>query len=595
MIKTLATLILFLSACLNFTQAQTSTKLDLETFMRLRKGDVKPGHQHLLVKGDLVRIKQLAKLYGGYYKYGYNNIASVEIPDARLMAFSQEAAVEQIENPNTRGHLLMDTARIRNNIDPVHNGVSPLVNGLKGRGVIVGIIDGGIYWAHEDFRDAQGNTRIRYIWDETFVNGTVKPQPYNYGNEWNWQDINNGNCTHIEPAGDASHGTCVAGVAAGNGLSLLGDSLSGDSMPEKRYVGVAPESEIIFVRVDINAPNFSARMADAVDYIFKKADAMGRPCVINTSLGLYSGAHDGKDLATQMMEALLEERNGRALVAAAGNAGNVDFHVGYNLSPDSAYTMFAYNYAKTGVYFDFWADTTSFKNAQFAIGCNDENGTNLGRTSYYNVVDSFNPAPNSSIQITRPVGDFNQLYGNVTIQVGLSEGRYHVEVYVNAAPPLSNLWRLQTRGSGKLDLWSHPTLTGTSQIVKQLNGVDILFQNYRHADRIKTTTGAWQCSDKVITVGNYSSRGNYLDVDSQVVDLVNAFPVGEVVGERYVTSSTGPTRDNRLKPDLVATGHTIIATGNLTDIDYRLNNGERFVVGYGGKHRRIGGTSVASA
>lgn len=593
--KQLSTLVLFALAFVFFAQAQSGTKLDLETALRLKKGEVRTYNQQLLVKGDVKKIKLLAEQYGGRLKYSYKDIASVEIPDSKLAAFAGEVAVQEIQNPNTTGHLLMDTARIRNNVDAIHAGQSPLPRDLKGRGVIVGVIDGGIYWQHPDFKDANGNTRIRYIWDQSYANGTARPQPYNYGNEWNWQEINLGNCNHVEPAADASHGTCVTGAAAGNGFSLLGDSLGGDTTPEKRYVGIAPESEIIFVRVDVAAPNFDAHIADAVDYIFKKADAMGRACVINTSLAAYSGPHDGKDLTSQLIETLLDERNGRALVAAAGNAGNTDFHVGYNVPPDSAYTLFAYNNARNGVHFDLWADTASFKNVQFAVGCNDENGFSLARTPYYNVVADFSPVQGGSFTQSYSLQDANQLLGVVYMQASLLGSRYHIEFSVVVQPPYTNLWRLQTKGSGKFDLWSHPSFTNTSQIIQDLNGVPITETSYRAADKNKTTGGGWQCSDKVITVGNYSSRANYLDIDSNVVDLINTFPTGETVGRRFVNSSAGPTRDGRTKPDLMATGNTIIATGNLTDIAFRLSNNQRNVVGYGGKHRRNGGTSMSSA
>ena len=243
MIKKIYLSTFFLAFCITLLQAQTSSKLDLRTFKRLRDGEFRNENMHLLVKGDVTRIKQLAEQYDGRFVYGYKNIASVEIPEKNLITFSNEYAVEQIENPNIRGKALMDTARIRNNIDSVQTGYAPLPHDMKGRGVIVGIIDGGIYWQHQDFKNADGTTRIRYIWDEG-VNGTNKPLPYNYGNEWSWLDINNGNCTHVEPYNtgciDYSHGTCVAGIAAGNGSSVAADSfLLG------KYTGVAPESEII--------------------------------------------------------------------------------------------------------------------------------------------------------------------------------------------------------------------------------------------------------------------------------------------------------------------------------------------------------------
>lgn len=576
------------------TTAQTTSKLDLRTYKRLRNGEVRNENMHLLVKGDVTRIKYLAEQYGGRFKYGYKNIASVEIPEKNLIAFSNEFAVQQIENPNILGKALMDTARIRNNIDSVQAGHAPLPHDMKGRGVIVGIIDGGIYWQHKDFKNPDGTTRIRYIWDEG-VTGTNKPLPYNYGNEWNWIDINNGNCTHVEPYNsgcvDYSHGTCVAGIAAGNGSSV-----EADSFLRGKYTGVAPESEIIVVRIDECVDNFATHLADAVDYIFKKADALGRPCVINTSVGDYYGSHDGKDLTTELIESLLDERNGRVLVAAAGNAGNIQHHLGYTIANDTSYTLFKYSNSAAGVYFDWWADTLDFKQARFAIGCNDTNAVDLGMTAYFGAITDFNPAPNASVAISRSLFDFNQtvLLGQVNLQLTLNDGRYHFEALIDPANT-QNLWRLQTTGTGTFDLWSSEALIGGSDIIEYLNGNPITDTHYKHADYNKTIVSSWQCSDKVITVGNYSNRAGYLDVDSHYVDMVNVFPVGETVGSRYVTSSFGPTRDNRIKPDIMATGSTIVCTGDLNDIGLKLASPpNRFKVALGGKHLRNGGTSMAS-
>ncbi len=577
-----------------FANQPVANKLDLRTYKRIQSGKVTDEDISLLVRGDLKKIEALTVKLGGHYKYGYNNISSITLPEENLLAFSNEMAVEKIQCPSlSHGTLLMDSARIRNNIDSVQAGISPLPNDLKGRGVLIGIIDGGIYFQHPDFKHADGTTRVRYIWDQQ-ATGSNAPAPYNYGNQWSWIDINSGNCTAVEKytgnCADFGHGTCVAGIAAGNGSSVKANpNLAG------KYTGVAPECDIIAVNIGSGGcytDKFQTNLSDAVDYIFKKADALGMPCVINTSLGDYYGSHDGIDLTTQLLETLLDQRNGRVIVAAAGNAGDEAFHLSYDISSDSAYTFFKYSPAVPGAYFDWWTDTANFNRAFFAVGCNDSLGNDLGRTDYLSVPVNFNPPPGQGITITINLFGTSSLLGKIDMQVTLDEGRYHCEVLITTSNQ-KLLWRLQTRGSGKFDLWSSYAHIGSSDMVRTIAGVPIQYPNYRHPDNLKTMVSGWQNSDKVITVGNYSNRTGYLDVDSNFVDLSGS-PDFEVPGKRFHTSSFGPTRDNRLKPDIMATGSTTICTGDMNDIGLKLGSPSRFKVGLGGKHERNGGTSMAS-
>ena len=48
--------------------------------------------------------------------------------------------------------------------------------------------------------------------------------------------------------------------------------------------------------MNFDADDFNSSVADAIDYIFEIADSLGKPCVINTSVGEYTGSHDGSDL-----------------------------------------------------------------------------------------------------------------------------------------------------------------------------------------------------------------------------------------------------------------------------------------------------------
>ena len=66
-------------------QAQITTKLDLRLYTRLQQHHINKANMPLLVKGDMDVIKSLTQKFGGIYKYGYNNISSIEIPEKKAV------------------------------------------------------------------------------------------------------------------------------------------------------------------------------------------------------------------------------------------------------------------------------------------------------------------------------------------------------------------------------------------------------------------------------------------------------------------------------------------------------------------------------
>jgi hypothetical protein len=581
------TLLVCLFLFISFVQAQQYSKLGSYLSERLKRVEFAQSdkRQALLVKGNPEDIRRAVEQYQGIFKFNAKNVCSIEIPYKNLKAFSEEKYVERIENSFGPGQLLMDTARVNNNIDKVHSGIAPLIQSYTGKNVVVGIIDGGIYFPHGDFRTTSGLTRIRNLWDQKGT-GTA-PAPYNYGADWDSTAINNGTCTHIPPSSDQGHGTNVAGIAAGNGLGATTAPL------KAQYKGVAYDANLVVVRVDAASPDFLQKMADAVDYIYKKADALGMPCVINTSVGTYYGSHDGHDLATEIIENLLCEKKGRVLVAAAGNAADKRTHVSYPLNAtDSLFTWFKYNASAGMVYFDFWADTNNFKSANFAIGCDNSSAVFLKRTKYYNIITDFNPPQGGVVQLDDSLFNGITKLGKYSIYASLEGGTYHVE-FVIIPTNTTYLWRLQTKGTGQFDLWANKALIGTSDMQFSPLPGGFSATNYRFGDSLKTMVSSWQCSDKVITVGNYSGGHIYSDVDG--ISRNPLLGAGEVRQNLFPSSSWGPTRDGRQKPNITATGSTTIATGDSFNIALLLTApANRLKVGIGGKHNRNGGTSMAS-
>lgn len=169
---------------------------------------------------------------------------------------------------------------------------------LRGEGVIVAIIDSGIDFTHNDFRNEDGTSRVLYIWDQS-VEGTP-PAGFLSGAEYDNRAINialeNAFPFQVIPMVDTNgHGTAVAGIAAGNGRSSNGENL-----------GVAPEADIIVVKVGTRGYRSFARTTElmrAIKYVIDKAIELNKPVSINISLGTNNGSHRG----TSVLETFISD------------------------------------------------------------------------------------------------------------------------------------------------------------------------------------------------------------------------------------------------------------------------------------------------
>lgn len=516
---------------------------------------------------------------GGRVLYGAGDLRAVRLPAVGVHQVLNRLDHAAHNEAVQRGVRMMDTARVHHGIDSAFQGID-LPRTYDGQGVVVGVLDDGIFFDHPDFTRADGSTRVRFIWDQTVSSSVNPPAPYGYGEEWSWIDIDDGTCTHVEPPGAFSHGTTVAGAATGNARA------TGQNR------GVAPGSEIVAVRLDFSSGQFLQRVADGVHYVFQKADALGRPCVINISAGTYAGSHDGRDPAARLIDALLAERDGRAVVAAAGNSnGGSPYHLGYDVTADTAFTWFRTIPGLGQAYFDLWADTADLHDVFLRISLDDTaTWSSRGGTDWLrlpaDVPGDLSSGAYREIFIADGGGTIT---GRVELLVTRAEGRDRVEVLATPNDP-SNLWRLSTTGSGRIDGWARNDLLGTSDIVT--SGLPPSFVlpeivHYRLPDNEQTIVSSFQCSDRVITVGNVNNQHGYYDVDSTY--RITGYTPGEI----DASSSAGPTRDGRLKPDLSAVGSDIFASGNPNFIGPALAS-SREKVAPGAQHARNGGTSMAS-
>jgi subtilisin family serine protease len=531
---------------------------------RLSSGD---NNSHtILVQGDISKL--IASQKDNDYKFNYasGNIASISCDLNTMSQLIEKKIISYAEFIEPRKTLMNDTMIVKNRIKAVKLGTAPLPMAYDGTGIVVGIIDSGTDFAHPDFKDAFGNSRIKFLWDQVPLAGSTVPQPYNYGIEWTDTQINANQCTHNDLP-HFGHGTHVSGIATGNGLA------------NGTHHGVASKADIVVVALDFNKTG--PTIADAVQYIFSKATLLGKPCVINASVGDYYGSHDGTDLEAKLIETMVQNVPGRVMVAAAGNAGNIKHHVKTQpLLNDTSFTWIKKNNSTL----EYWcyADTNNIKNVQISVGANRNNNFNLGRIGFKNY----------NYGLTSIKSDTLRYNGNQIgiIKTSASINPYGVyELYIKILADTLNLkWRIESKGVGMHDAWNFDFIS---------SGLPSSFSypwitKYVMPDFNSTIVSSFQCLNDVITVANYVNINNYYDVTGTLQSWAALNP-GENVNNLAASSSWGPTRDNKQKPDIAATGAGVFSAIALGMQANLIANAPQ-VIAQGSMHIQGGGTSAAS-
>ena len=516
----------------------------------------------------------------GTYKYSIKNYHAITIPANKIYELSQQPFIKYIDYHLQKPTALNDSMRVKARVNQVHLGNAPLPQGYTGKGVIIGFIDDGIDYNHPDFQDTAGNTRVLAIWDQTKpFDTTLTPSAYGYGQLWDSAAINAGTCTSTDAS--AGHGTTVAGTACGNGFST------------GTHAGAAPDSWVVMVKTNASATNWLGTVADAVDFMYKLADSLGMPCVINASVGDYYGSHDGRDVASQYIDSLIQAKRGRIMVAALGNSGALPpYHLQTNVDSDTSFTWFKYNAPGGGdafpygvVYLDAWADTADMKNVQFSMGMDQKVPVfkHRGQGPFRNAFDFLGTTVTDTI--FSPIGNilgivdyYSEIQGDILL----------LQVHMQSPDSNAYNFRFSSTGSGKFDVWDGEWLG----LCDMLNAVpaDTIFPdivNYVSPDSAKTMVSAFQCLESVIAVANYNNIQNYIGYD------LNPVAAGGTEGAIATTSSRGPTRDDRLKPDIAATGNLTFSPGPLATLATLISVAPYKLLP-DGMHMRNGGTSMAS-
>ncbi|EHK2442340.1 S8 family serine peptidase [Clostridium perfringens] len=367
---------------------------------------------------------------------------------------------------------------------------------LTGEGILVGFLDTGIDYTHNAFKDADGNTRIEYIYD--LENGIVYDK-----NKIN-EALKSENPFSIVPEIDLSgHGTHVAGIACAGG------NINFDNY------GVAYKSSIAMVKItgenSLRAA-LSTQLMRGLKFLMDKSNEINKPLVVNISLSTNDGSHNGSSLLEKYIQTFTQLQKA-VIVVAAGNEGNSAHHVGGKMKKEEDLDL------------------------------------NIGDGEKVIMLDFFKPVlVDVSVEVISPTGIST---GPMELSESYKErfvGREKIIVYSTGPKPFDI--QGQTTIS-ILPLGDAITAGGWRIIVKKLNNYEGYFDIWLPISEglnertrflqpdVYNTLGIPATVEGVISVGSYNFLNNNL----------SAFSGRGVVRPEWL-----------IKPDLVAPGENILST-----------------------------------
>ena len=275
-------------------------------------------------EADAAAVSKIIRDMGGTVNSTLGNIMTASLGQHKLMQLAALDKVVFLESNRvlrTRLNSGVPATRADQLRTGAGNGFDFLPGGFTGKGVIVGIVDDGMDFRHRDFRRQDGSTRFLALWDQRTTGAAgASPAGFTYGGICTQAMINAaiaGDATQCTQPSTGGHGTHVGGIAAGNGAA------TGNNVPAFRFIGMAPEADILssnsITSNTGNAAGSASTVLDGVAWMKAFALAARKPIVINLSLGSYTGPLDG----TSNYEVALSNAGaaGVILVGAAGNEG----------------------------------------------------------------------------------------------------------------------------------------------------------------------------------------------------------------------------------------------------------------------------------
>lgn len=481
-----------------------------------------------------------------------NSILSVLIPLGQIPSVTAHPSVKHLGIGQKAGPTL-DNARTATWVHWVHQGTQ-LNRPYFGNGVIVGIIDVGFDYTHPNFYNGTGsnNYRILRVWEQNATTGTP-PSGFGFGRELVGQ---NAILNAQKDANDESHGTHVAGIAAGAGGGANTD-----------FVGVAPRANLVLV-----STNFTdAGIGQGIEYILNYASSVGKPCVINMSIGGLYGPHDGTSSFDQFCNTVAGP--GKILVGSAGNWGGDYIYIGKTFAnlDSTLYTFLKNDYSTQQTDATGAVNIWGSPNTNYWVAVNIWNSN----TNSFEDWTPYLPA-NVASSNAYTLYDDDPIFPDeciVSISTAISSLNNKPEVYIsidNSDQDDSYRWAMIEiiAYNTQTKMWSCDLSNKTSFYD---GGNSSPFVNGSTSSTVGEIGGT---GPSMISVGAYTSKNTWTAFNGTTQNA----PAFAAIGAVAPFSSKGPTADGRTKPDISAPGNILVSSvsrfdGNFSSSSNRTVNG----------------------
>ena len=455
--------------------------------------------------------KSVIENYGALINNDFGDFVTAQIPVENLEALSQDENIKLVEI-GTPVQKKMNKARTAANVDKVQAGTG-LSQPFLGTGVIVGVCDYGFQYNHITFYDANNSSELR-----------VK-RVYNITKNKKYTTQSAIESAKYDDSSDTDgHATHVTGIAAGG--------YSGNN-----YYGVATDADIVMV----NAGNTNADLLNGIQYIFDYATEVGKPAVVNLSLGIHQGPHDGTssfDIAIDKMVGA-----GRIVCGAAGNEGKYPLYSEATLKAGESHTFILDNsddYYDGGGFADFWGDEGQQYTVQIVYL--DASGKELASGT----ATSTATASSESTRWSNTTYASGSLTAYTQLSADATNNKGNVYIKFSSFNPKSSYqigFKVTAQTDGTVRVW----------------GSDYNSIYWEDGLTTHTVGEIGGTANRIISVGAFVSykRSGY--------SLTSAGTIASF-------SSRGPSADGRIKPEITAPGACIASsvpnTSAVTDNDY---------------------------